>query len=162
METFAPDGRIAALESALPGLAGNERVRALTELAWHLRQRDTRRARTLALESGSLLGTHCADADEAPRLHARAQLTLAECALLALELDAARRHAGEAFEGFERIGDADGASDAQWVLGRIARHRGHDPASQEMPALPRGTPPAAIEAHRRYADAVSLLQAGAP
>lgn len=162
METFAPDGRVAALESALPGLGGSERAGALTELAWHLRQRDTRRARGLALEAGSLAGTHVTDADEAPRLQARAELTLAECAMFALELDAARRHAGDALEGFERIGDADGASDAQWVIGRITRHGRHDPASHEMPALPRGTPPAAVEAHRRYADAVSLLQAGAP
>ncbi|HET9652657.1 MAG TPA: diguanylate cyclase, partial [Usitatibacter sp.] len=162
MELFAPDDRVAALEAALPALAGGERVRALTELAWHLRERDTRRARGLALEAGSLVGTHCGEAAEMPRLHARVELTLAECALLAFELEEARRHAGEALEAFERVSDADGASAAHWVLGRIARHRGRDGAPHEVPSLPRCTPPAAIEAHRRHADALALLHAGAP
>src|SRR5512140_1295587 len=159
MELFADDVRVAALESELPGLAGHERIDALVELAWHLRQRDTRRARALATEAGSLIGTQFDPGHDLAAAAARVRLTHAECSLLFLEIDAARREAAGALAVFQSCEDAAGAEDAEWVLARIARHGPRDGAAPEPIALPRSAPAAALECHRRHAESVALMHA---
>lgn len=156
MEFFADDGRVAALESGLPGLAGIARLGALAELAWHLRQRDTRRARGLALEAGSLVGTHAGDPGAA-RIAARVDLVLAECERLCLERQAARRHAVAALAGFESAGDEEGAGAARWVLDRLGPREG---VTQELPPLPHPSSAAARHCQRRHAEGMACLHDG--
>ncbi len=54
MNITALDEEVAALEATLPDSIGVERLNILTPLAWHLRQRATRRALTLADEADRL------------------------------------------------------------------------------------------------------------
>jgi len=54
LECFALEPEIARQQARLPLLDGEERIDALVALAWHLRQRDTRQALTLADDAAQL------------------------------------------------------------------------------------------------------------
>lgn len=118
MEYHAGHDRVAHLEAELPRLRGQERLQSLAELAWHLRERDTRRAQSLASEAASLIGHD--GSSEAARVAPRVHLTLAECALLFRETDAALGAADRALQGFEAIEDAAGIVDARLMRARMA------------------------------------------
>lgn len=114
MDLYADAGRIEALEASLPALSGDDRLRAMSELAWHLRERDTRRARALALEAAALPGH-----DAAAQVRARIVLTLAECSRLFGDESPARRDAARALEGFQFANDRAGCEDARFLLARL-------------------------------------------
>jgi diguanylate cyclase (GGDEF)-like protein len=116
MEPYAPNSRIQELEECVPSLVGAERMRALAELAWFLRERDTRRARALAIEAASM-----ASGSDADGTRAWIALTLAECALLFREAEAARENADAALAAFASVGDPLGIGLAARVRGRVAR-----------------------------------------
>ena len=55
MNLYATDSELAPFEAGLESARGAERLAALAPLAWHLRQRDTRRADRLAVEALAVL-----------------------------------------------------------------------------------------------------------
>lgn len=119
---FALDDEIAIWESALPAMQGAERLEVLLPLAWHLRQRDSRRAVLLADEADTLLG-----AMENPRRQgARARLTLmrGEAKWLAGELDAAGDMAKQAIALVWGSTDNATCCDASLQLAMIANDQG--------------------------------------
>lgn len=61
MEFFALDDEVLRLEQELAHTCGAGRLNPLLTLAWHMRQRDTRRAVALAQEVQCLLDGQCAD-----------------------------------------------------------------------------------------------------
>src|SRR3954470_23106104 len=108
METHASLARLAELEAALPQLGGRERAKALAELAWHLRERDTRRACALASEVAALV-PGMEDRDAA-WLRALADLTRAACDVLFRDIDGAAQAAERALRAFESLDDAAGTA----------------------------------------------------
>jgi hypothetical protein len=96
MEFFALDDEVLRLEQELAHTCGDGRLTGLLTLAWHLRQRDTRRAVDLAHEVQSLLdGPACQNPGQNihPTITARLTLLQAEAKWLFLELDAAAAEA---------------------------------------------------------------------
>jgi diguanylate cyclase (GGDEF)-like protein len=121
MELYAPDSALLPLEEKLQSARGPERLATLATLAWHLRQRDTRRADRLAVEALAVL--EATDPGN-KQLRARITLTRAECALLLARLDDAASLASEAGHGFMAADDDAGTGDCALVLARLAEARG--------------------------------------
>jgi signal transduction histidine kinase len=129
MEMFTVDENVAQWEAALPSLRGIDRLATLLSLAWHLRQRDTRRALRMADEATAMLSTAGMQPDEQAALAARMQLVQAEARWLDGELDAALAQAGDVLQQFSAIGDHAGCADSHWLLAWIAVDRGDHGAS---------------------------------
>ena len=110
---FVVDAQLAQLEAALPSRQGDARLHLMIELAWHLRQRDTARARILAHDAAALLS----QLSDPGRCLAEARLMLieGEAKWLFAELDAARALADQACIEFDQQGDAVGSADARWL-----------------------------------------------
>jgi signal transduction histidine kinase len=124
MDMFTVDDNVAQWESALPSLHGIDRLPVLLALAWHLRQRDTRRAVQLAAEASALL------ADRAdPQAALRMDLVRAEARWLEGELDSAFDAASEVLQRFTCLNDDVGCADSHWLLAWIAVDRGDHGAS---------------------------------
>ncbi|HET7400832.1 MAG TPA: sensor domain-containing diguanylate cyclase [Usitatibacter sp.] len=113
-----------ALEARLVRLPTPDRARSLAELAWHLRQRDTRRAQSLADEALAVLPPVALADEHARSVATRAALTLAECDLLFLRVDEARRRARQCVDAFAALDDPAGVGDAWLLLARIAQAGG--------------------------------------
>ena len=130
MELFTVDDNVATWESALPTLSGTDRISALLPLAWHLRQRDSRRARDLAAQALAMLpGTDWSE-HESDACEARLQLVQAEATWLDGEIDAALSHTTQILQRFTRLNDAIGCADSQWLLASIALDRGEHHVSE--------------------------------
>jgi diguanylate cyclase (GGDEF)-like protein len=127
MELYVPDSALAPLESALGGAQGRTRLAVLSRLAWHLRQRDTRRADRLAVEALAILQA-VAPGDAA--LRARVTLTRAECASFLARMEEAAALARESAQGFKAIDDSAGEGDCALLEARIAE--GHGDREQEL------------------------------
>ena len=151
MDLFAPDAVLEPLERALRSARGSERLAALTALAWHLRQRDTRRADRLAVEALAVL--EATDPGNA-NLRARIGATRAECALLLARLDEAASLADEALRAFHAIGEPAGVGDCALVFARLAEARGE--RDRELPRYVE-----AVEAYQRAGDGERLAHAKA-
>lgn len=110
-------------EQAEPGAPLPSRERRLA-LAWHLRQRDSARARVLLDSLRAEIGQAPSDAD--PLLPAWLDLLEAEMVLFQqLDLDRAQQLAQQqALPVFEQAGEAIGCSEAWMCLARIALVRG--------------------------------------
>jgi DNA-binding NtrC family response regulator/tetratricopeptide (TPR) repeat protein len=117
------DEAAAELEAALDeAQAKGERERA-SEATLHLCRVELGRGRIA--EAGARLDGQVRPAElTAPGTRARALLVAGELALARGELLAARRHLLEAFQGFRRVDDLEGAFSAQLHLGRAADARG--------------------------------------
>jgi diguanylate cyclase (GGDEF)-like protein len=139
VQLYASSFEIEALEQRVASAVGRERFLALVELAWHLRQRDTRRAEKLAEEALAQVRTGDALA------HARIVLTQAECALLLMRLKEATALAADARKRFAASSDAAGTGDAELVRARIAEAKGD--REGELPCYR-----AALEAYRAADD----------
>lgn len=123
-DLFTVDDNVAQWEGALPALHGIARLPVLLPLAWHLRQRDTRRALALSAEALALLpGAGLPDLERAG-LEARMHLVHAEGKWLDGELAGALAHASEVLQRFTTLGDDTGCADSHWLLGWIAVDRG--------------------------------------
>ena len=123
---FALDRELLPWEAELPSVRGAARVHLAIRLAWHLRQRDPRRAAALAREASPML-------DMLPELarrgaQARFMLVEGEARWLSGELDAARALAGDALSIFDSLGDAVGRADAHWLSAWIESDRGDSDA----------------------------------
>jgi signal transduction histidine kinase/DNA-binding response OmpR family regulator/HPt (histidine-containing phosphotransfer) domain-containing protein len=124
MEMFALAAEVERLEAALSPLEGVARLPVLIALAWHLRQRDTRRALAFAGQAQSWLANP-PHQDAASRLqHARLQLIQAEAKWLFAELDAAVALTTAALTQFTLQDDATGCCDAHWLLAWVAHANG--------------------------------------
>jgi len=128
MDLYATDSALLPLEEKLPAARGAERLTVLATLAWHLRQRDTRRADRLAVEALAVL-----EASDPGNLGLRARITLtrAECALLLARLDDAAALAAQASHLFQGADDDAGIGDCALVLARLAEARGE--RDRELP-----------------------------
>ena len=124
MEMFTVDENVARWETALPPLRGVDRLAMLLPLAWHLRQRDTRRAVLLATEALALLPHSALNQHQRAAGAARMDLVRAEAAWLDGELDAAQQQAGAILQRFAELGDDAGCADSHWLLAWIAVDRG--------------------------------------
>lgn len=119
MEFFAINAEVARWETLLATTQGVERVPVLCLLAWHLRQRDTRRALQLVdevrllLQDGSAINEH-------PLTQARLQLVEAEAQWLFADLASAEASARNVLQIFTTHRDWCSCADAQWLLGWIA------------------------------------------
>ncbi len=117
MDLFVHDDDIAPLESALAGAASTARGALLVQLAWHLRQRDSRRALQLA-DAAALAGAL------APAALARLDLVRAEIAALYGQLDQANTLCAAARAAFEALDDPLGLGDAWLTDANIALEHG--------------------------------------
>ena len=124
MELFALNHEVIALESALTDLQGEERLSVLLPLAWHLRQRDCKRALMLVNEAEEWLSQVNWDEARRQACHARLLLVLGEVAWLFAQLDAAEQYAEAAIEHFAQLGDRLGRGDGQILLAALRTERG--------------------------------------
>ena len=129
MEMFTVDANVAQWEAALPCLHGQGRLSTLLPLAWHLRQRDSRRAVSLAAEAGGLLPQSSLTERERACQAARLDLVLAEAQWLDGELDAAHATADGALQRFSALGEHTGCADSHWLQAWIAVDRGEHAVS---------------------------------
>jgi diguanylate cyclase (GGDEF)-like protein len=146
VELFALDEELAQWDAELPQAEGECRLRLLSRLAWHLRQRDMARAAQLAAEATSLASLLPA----APRrvLAARWDLVHAEARWLDGELDAAAALAEQAMLEFARHNDRLGAADTHSLLAWIAVDRGDSAGCDNELALAIADARAARDAMR--------------
>ncbi len=116
MKMFVHEDELAALEMPSAATSAVSLHAQQIELAWHLRQRDTRRAESLAQV---LLQQPLSSAE-----HARLQLVLGEARWLFAEFESAKKHADSALQQFIALQDGSGICDAQWLLSAIAIDQG--------------------------------------
>ncbi|HYD79937.1 MAG TPA: ATP-binding protein [Paucimonas sp.] len=133
-----------ALERRLSDAVPEERLSLLVEVAWHLRQRDTRRALAYADEASAVRGVSGPAGTDGARIDARLDLVYGEAMRLSAELDDAERRIGRALQRFEAAGDHAGCADANWLLAWIGHSRGN-PAQREEKFM-------AMAEHARRAD----------
>ncbi len=123
MKMFVHDDELAALEVLAASASGDSRIALHIEVAWHIRQRDTKRAVALAQEQLQQTDDYAHQA----RLH----LVLGEADWLFAQFDSASQHAHCALSSFTQLSDGCGVCDAQWLLSAIAIDQGHQTASKE-------------------------------
>ncbi len=116
MKMFVHEDELAALEMAPASATAASRMAQQIQLAWHLRQRNTRQAQQLAQE---LLQQQPSPADTA-----RLQLVLGEAKWLFAEFDAAQQLADSALQQYLQLQDGCGICDAQWLMSAIAIDQG--------------------------------------
>jgi signal transduction histidine kinase len=120
MEIFALEGVVARLEAELTATQGGDRLALLLPLAWHLRQRDTRRALILVAELEGMLLSAPLSAVERSAVAGRITLIRAEAEWLFARLAEAELLACRALELFSWLNDPIGCADAHWLLAWIA------------------------------------------
>ena len=120
MEKFVLDSEVAQLVAQLEGTDGEQRLHVLLPLAWHLRERDTRRAMSLLYEVRVLLSYAKLTQNERQGIAARMRLITAEAKWLFSELHEAQELARSALQAFAELQDFVGCSDAHWLLASIA------------------------------------------
>ena len=143
---FALDEEVAGWEAQLANLQGQARVDLLLNLAWHQRQRNPARARTMALQAVPMAAQLSAPARA--QAEARLMLVEGEAKWLFGELDAAAALADQAMRLFDAHDDA-GCADAHWLRAWIEIDRGNSVEGDRALA-------AAAEAARRAGDSVRI------
>ena len=124
-QLFADDNAVAQWELELLPLRGIARLPLLLPLAWHLRQRDGKRAQELAGEVSALLPSARLPDEARASIEARLQLIDGEIRWLQGELDAASNLSSRALEVFETQDDNIGCVDAHWLRSWISVDRGN-------------------------------------
>jgi len=120
MEIFALNDVVARLEAELTSAQGVDRMALLLALAWHLRQRNTRRALDVAGELEGMLVSAILPAVERSSVEGRITLIRAEAEWLFARLAEAELLARRALELFAWLNDQVGCADAHWLLAWIA------------------------------------------
>jgi tetratricopeptide (TPR) repeat protein len=82
MDLYVVDAELEKIETRAIGVDGDERLEALTALAWHLRQRDSERALSLSAEAEELLLASSLSAAAVNKTRCRLALVRAEVAAL--------------------------------------------------------------------------------
>ncbi len=126
MQMFIHNDDLHALENQLAAadLALDEQLALQIEMAWHLRQRDTRQALSLAERVDSALALLKPDNPQCQPLRARVLLVRGEAKWLFAELDAAAELAQQALQIFSHVEDHIGRADSHWLLAWVANDRG--------------------------------------
>ena len=110
--------------------SGEARLAGLVHLAWHLRQRDGKRAAELAREARELMPQLALGETHVRATAMRLALVDAELSWGRADYDNARRLVAEAREAARSSGDLAAAADALWVDAQIAVDLG-DPAMRD-------------------------------
>ena len=110
--------------------SGEARLAGLVHLAWHLRQRDGKRAAELAREARELMPQLALGETRVRATAMRLALVDAELSWGRADYDNARRLVAEAREAAQSSGDLAAAADALWVDAQIAVDLG-DPAMRD-------------------------------
>jgi diguanylate cyclase (GGDEF)-like protein len=121
VERFATDAVIQALDARIAG--GAALATDWAELAWHLRQRDTRRA--LQAADAAQAAAAADPTVNASALAARLDLVRAEASWLQADLATADAIAQRALQAFAHAGDDIGMADAHWLVLNIATDQGN-------------------------------------
>ncbi|MEJ6005904.1 GAF domain-containing sensor histidine kinase [Paucibacter sp. AS339] len=124
MEFFPADASIAAWEQQLALGAPLDTVQERLQLAWGLRQRDTRRALVLVTDVEGLLGSTDWPALRLDAARGRLHLVRSEAHLLHGELAQAERQLDLARALFEAAADQTGLADVHWQSHYLAADRG--------------------------------------
>ena len=124
MEMFALNKELDRLESVLSSLTGAARLEVLVALAWHLRQRDTRRSLAFADEADGLLIEFTFPESDFKQASSRILLIRGEAKWLFGGLAAAGSLAERALKDFALAEDYIGSADAHWLLAEIASDSG--------------------------------------
>lgn len=149
MDFYGLEAELAPLREALKRLHGGERAPLLAQLAWYLRERDTREALSLADEGLALLGAGArGEPTERERYRARLLLARAHGTWRFALTDEAVKCARLAFEGFQRVGDAVGKGDTCTLTASIQSSCGQ--LTQSVESL--------SDAVKYYADAGDALR----
>jgi len=125
MEMFIANEDVVLLEEALPSLEGAARLDVLVALAWHLRQRDTRRAISLAAQADALLAKLGLPERQRRGVSARLSLVHGEASWLFAELEDAQHLAERAVQEFSLLDDGIGSADAHFLLGSVVLSLGN-------------------------------------
>lgn len=128
MHIFVSDDAVDALDSSLSELRGDARVAATVALAWHLRQRDSKRALRLVNGVIPMLGGAPGDpGDDAVAAvphRARAALAASEAKSLLCEFESAERWLADARAHVDPGSDAQVEGDAFMVESLLSKSRG--------------------------------------
>jgi signal transduction histidine kinase len=124
LDMFALDEEVTRQETVLAGTVGTARLPVLVALAWHVRQRDTRRALALADEAQQWLVEQDASLPATRSMIARLLLVCGEAKWLCAELDAAQELARAALGHFSELTDWLGSADVYWLQAVIGNDRG--------------------------------------
>lgn len=124
MELFVANDELVALEARLATLQGVPRLAARIELAWHLRQRDSARALSLADQADLELPRLELTEFERRQFCARLALMRAEVKLLAGDLPVALQWLQLAAQEFQDLEDRLGQGDVAWLETSVAVDRG--------------------------------------
>jgi len=154
-QLFADDNAVAQWELELLPLRGIARLPLLLGLAWHLRQRDGKRAQEMAREASTLLPSANLPDKERALVEARLQLIDGEIRWLQGELDAASSLASRALAVFDAQDDNNGRADAHWLKAWIHVDRGnHEKRDAELEACSKAAHAAGNPQRATIADAV--------
>jgi signal transduction histidine kinase len=154
-QLFADDNAVAQWELELLPLRGIARLPVLLPLAWHLRQRDGKRAQELAREVSAMLPSASLPDQARASVEARLQLIDGEIRWLQGELDAAANLASRALQVFEAQDDHIGRVDAHWLRSWISVDRGtHGQRDAELEAGSSAAHAAGDEQRAAIVDAV--------
>jgi signal transduction histidine kinase len=119
MEMFADNDQVAKLQTRLASVHCRHDIADMVELAWHLRQRDTRQALQLAEDA-----KQCLQQNPVPELLARIQLIEGEAKWLFAELAPAQELTSAAMVTFEQQQNHRGMADCWWLNAVIALDQG--------------------------------------
>ncbi|MEN9865126.1 MAG: hypothetical protein RL748_716, partial [Pseudomonadota bacterium] len=122
MEMFVQDHVVAQLEA---GLAQHSDLNQLLALAWHLRQRDTRRALACVGQISQLLRHAKLPRWQRLQITARMRLVQAEAHWLMAQPLAAEQKVSRALQHFTTLQDAAGLADGFWLRGWLASDQGN-------------------------------------
>ncbi len=132
MQLFVLNDEVTQLELALGKLAGSARWQLLLPLAWHLRERDTRRALYLADEIENGLSFAELSQPEHAAILARLCLLRGEAAFYHGSLPAAQTCAEQALALSRQAGDVVCEFDVGFLLANVLLAQGRSPAYREQ------------------------------
>ncbi|MCV2352856.1 diguanylate cyclase [Paucibacter sp. B2R-40] len=118
------EARLASTGTSMPRQTNHVPSTDQVALAWHLRERDSRRAVSLAQQALAELALGSADDPQTARHRLRLQLLLAECHWLFAELDLAESQTRAIIQEAKRLPDILVLADAHLLLAHIAGDRG--------------------------------------
>ncbi|MFY7867316.1 diguanylate cyclase domain-containing protein [Roseateles sp.] len=122
MDLFLTDEEFAKLEASVASAGPRASMADRVALAWHLRERDSRRARKLATQA--LAELNATDGAPTAPLRLRLELLLAECHWLFAELDVAEAQTRAVIRAAMALPDILILADAHLLLAHIAGDRG--------------------------------------